>query len=488
MPQPERKPQAGIARGVGSLYLSQLVTIPLSVATNILAGRYLDPADYGAFTTANFLVSALCLISDAGLAAALVRHPGELERRDYASVFSYQALVGILLAAFLLVGAPLLESFFGGGDSMIRMVRLLSIVPLMNALMTIPLVQIERELRYDRLALFGLAWAVLERVILIACIVAGLKGFSYVYSRLFGLFLQVASLLVLSRWSPLRLLVESARQGWQGRAHLIFGFKVQLRATSSTWVSSIIPGLGGKLLGTTEVGLIAWAHNLATMVGQPLPQSFGKVLVGYTGRFGSSPEAIRDFIGRAILVCTVISGTLLAVGGALLPDAIGLLFKPAWKDAVPFFWLSSLIMAQAIVLTIYDSFVMAAGYPMLCVRANVVWGLAAYAICIPLHRLYGTHGFVVGFILATFVPILLLHLKARQHFRIQWVRHFLAPLSLAAAIGLATFKTKGWFVNGIFSLLAYGAVATLAGFALQAALNPAIVDELRTRFRKNSSA
>jgi O-antigen/teichoic acid export membrane protein len=235
------------------------------------------------------------------------------------------------------------------------MIRCLALLPLLQPFVTVPMVRIERDLRYVRLAALSAIWGVAERIVTIVLMVELLRGHSYVFARIGGTALQAVLLFAVARWNPIALIGEVLRKGWAGRAHVRFGLTLQLKTLSDTIIAALIPGLGAKLFHPDLVGLMAWSHNVSFMVGQPLPQSVGRVVVGASHRFKRGGGELSTFSGSALLACTAVVGLALSILAATMPELLLHLFKPRWHGAAPYFAILCVVMAASVLHVFYDA-------------------------------------------------------------------------------------------------------------------------------------
>jgi O-antigen/teichoic acid export membrane protein len=473
-----------LARGITALYLAQLLSIPLGVVTNLVAGQFLQPADYGLFVTANFVATLGLLFTDVSLGTTLIRQPGELGEAEQAGAFSYQLLAGSLLCALLFLAGPLVAGFYGKSPEEARdlalMIRFLALIPPLNAFLLIPMISMERGLRYRQLGMFSALWGVVERLALIALIVGGARGFSYVFSRLTGVALQALLLALLAPWRPGRLVRETLARGWRCGAQLRFGFTLQLKSLSTMLVTSVIPALGGRLFSPSDVGLLSWSHNMATMVGQPLPQQVGRVLIGASHRLSGNAGEWRTFLERALLLCTAVVSILLAVSGATMPEITLYFFRRSWDGAAAFYVVSCGVMALSILFVIYDALLVASGRASVTLVAGWAWGISTWVACGALGAWLGPRGMPWGLLVSTGVPVLWLHLAVRKTTPLALGSNFFLPLAIAAAVAVATFYAKHALVAGRISLVVFDGVAVALGLLAQLAAHPDLPGILRT--------
>jgi O-antigen/teichoic acid export membrane protein len=454
-----------LLRGAGALYLVQLISIPLGIVTNLIAGNFLEPSDYGIFFTANYIVSFICLVSNGGLAIALIREPNEISEKQFADAFFFQFVSALVLGILVaLASGPIVKIFDINVDpsELRRMILLLCAVPVLQAFVTVPLVRMERNTVYGKIAKLSLAWSVLERVALILFIVIGAKEYSYAYARIFGATIQMAILWAGVSWNPLQYLKLVFTKGWTGNRDLSFGMRVQFKSLSNILQTSIIPGAGNRLFDLQTVGLLAWTNNTAYTLGQTLPQAVGRVIVGSSYRLKEKRQEFLTVIEHALSFCSIFCATMLAIISAVISELLTYLFKPEWAGAKELFALACLPMIQAILLIVYDAIVLASGRPLTTALLNWVTGGLAFGLSLAFGYWLGPKGIFIGMAVANLVPIVVFYRLTRIDYPVRLWRTFMVPIIWASAGGAITYQIKPHFIHGLPSLVLFSAAAFFA--------------------------
>lgn len=480
--EPPRISSKSVLRSAGALYLSQVISIPVSIVVNLVAGKFLEPGDYGIFFTSDFLVSFIALFANGGLVLALIREPKAIGVKEYAEVFVYQLVVSIALGALIVTGTGTVARVFeinADVNELRHMLSLMRVVPVLQAFVTVPLVMMERNASYGRIAKISLIWSVLERVALIGFIVSGFHGYSYAYARIFGTALQVLFLARLSPWSPFAYLRYVIAHGWRGWRELSFGAMIQLRSLSNMLQTSVIPGVGNRLFDLPTVGLLAWSNNTAYALGQTLPQSVGRVIVGSSSRMSNDRAGYLKVAEQALSLCTIFCTTLLAVVASLLTELLTYAFKPQWLGAHVLFAWACVPMVQSVLLTVYDALVLARGKAFTTAVLNWATAGATFGLSIVFGKWMGPSGVIVGMIVANFIPMVVFHLITRREFPVRAGHCFFLPAFFGCLGGLASLYLKAFVVHGIVSLVLFAGVMFVSTVGIYLAFHSEDVSGLK---------
>jgi len=125
--------------------------IVLQFATQIVLIRLLGPEHYGIFAIGVIVVGFSGFFADFGIAYGLIQKP-DVSLDDLRFIFTFQALIGILVASSLAVLAYPIAMFFGEMRS-VEVIRWLGMACLFNALAATSLNLLRRRLEYRRIQL-----------------------------------------------------------------------------------------------------------------------------------------------------------------------------------------------------------------------------------------------------------------------------------------------------------------------------------------------
>ena len=160
-------------RGGLSLVGRQALTFAISTLGGIALARLLSPTDFGAYAYILFTQSLGKLLIDGGLTSTLVRQKERPTRADWSSVFSLQLALAVVLAGAIAASTPFLGGAFVDSHGFVA-ANLLSAVSMLIAPATsISFARLERELRFDRLALLTLIQPVVFNVVAPVLALAG---------------------------------------------------------------------------------------------------------------------------------------------------------------------------------------------------------------------------------------------------------------------------------------------------------------------------
>jgi O-antigen/teichoic acid export membrane protein len=176
----ERGSALGVAaaRGVGILVSRTLALQLLTAGVTLVLARLLSPADYGLFALAAAIQAVAQVTSGAGLSAALIRQPEDPSEHQQRAVTGFLFVTGLaffaLTAAAALAGMPALGVH---GDALGVIAATAVAVPI-YALRAVPMVLLERHLRFGRVAIVETAETLAFNAFALGGALAGLGAYS----------------------------------------------------------------------------------------------------------------------------------------------------------------------------------------------------------------------------------------------------------------------------------------------------------------------
>jgi O-antigen/teichoic acid export membrane protein len=166
------------ARGVGILVSRTLLLQLLTAGVTLVLARLLTPADYGLFALAAAVQAVAQVTSGAGLSAALIRQD------DDPSIHQQRAVTGFLFATgiafFALTAAAALVALPAAGvhGDALGVIAVTAIAVPLYALRAVPIVLLERHLRFGRVAIVETAETLAFNAFALAGALAGLGAYS----------------------------------------------------------------------------------------------------------------------------------------------------------------------------------------------------------------------------------------------------------------------------------------------------------------------
>jgi PST family polysaccharide transporter len=297
----------------------------------ILLARYLSPADFGIVAAAMVVSNITQAVTQIGFAKAVVQRPILLDEH-VRSGFLATVLLGAIATALLAFGAPLFAAPFKI-EGLEPVVRLLSVLMLLNSITAVPMALIHRAMQFKTSSLiefgsFLLGYGGIGMLLTLA-------GFG-VWSLAIAEVGHSASRMLLYMFAARPPL--SLRWKWMAIKELFgvgSGYSAgQIGNLVATQVDYFIVG---RMLGATALGLYSRAYQFLLLPAVLIGTATQSVLFPSIASIQDQPERVS----RAYLRATgVIAFTTLPTSGVLMilaPELVHLTLGPRWQEMiVPF--------------------------------------------------------------------------------------------------------------------------------------------------------
>ncbi len=385
-----------IATGVlwqGSLrWIAQV----LAWTATIAVARRLSPADYGIAGTAGLLFGLLALVTDGGLARAIVVMRAR-ESRVVSQVYAAACLTGVALAAVMIAAAYPIAGFYSE-PRIAPVIMLLSVVLLFSGANAVPLAVLQQDLKYRQIAEVEFGKTLVQGLTVLVCALSGLRYWSLAIGLIAG---YVAAFLLLRR--HVRLTLSTPSRETVGP---IAAYASQLAVSSIAWYmySSGDFAVVGRVAGLAALGYYQFAWNVAQLPGEKLANVLQAVVLPFFGSIGEDRAALKHYflILSELLVAVMLP--ILAGFALVSPIAVPLIFGSKWLASIPVMQILVACAAMSTVSLLGQHVLGATGNAIVSVRLHVVALFVMPALFYVGARLDGPFGVAIAWLIAQ--PIL----------------------------------------------------------------------------------
>lgn len=316
------------ARAVMWNYLSFASGKFLVLATTAVLARLLTPQEFGIAAFATVAVNWLGVLKDLGLGGAVIQRRDDTEEAAQTAYVLNLAVSALLTGGTFLV-APVVASFFRE-PLVVPILRVLSFTFLIQALGSIHLVLLRRNLDFRRKLIPDVGQAMIKGIASIAFAVTGFGVWSLVWGTLIGALASSLLAWVVIPWKPrFRMHRRLVRP--------LMRFGMPLLATdieAAIW-SNLDYVIVGRLLGDTALGVYTLAYRLPEMLILSVWRVLGAAIFPFFSSIQQLPDLLRKgFLATIrysqIVVVPLCVGLFITAG-----PAVEVLFGEQWRGAIP---------------------------------------------------------------------------------------------------------------------------------------------------------
>lgn len=369
--------KAQTVRGVGwstvQNWSRQLITF---VVYWVLA-RLLGPESYGLIALAGVFITVLDIFSDVSFGAALEQRK-DLSPEHINAVFWAFLVLGVLLSAIGIAGAPLVATFFDE-PALPPVIRWLSLGFFLQMLCGVQTSLLRRELRIKELTGQTIYSVVAGSAVGVALATQGAGVWALVAQRLVTRVVTVVMLWRLSPWRPQREFSWAHFQDVAG-----FGFSVMGNRILSYLNQRLDQLLIGRFLGTASLGLYFNARRMMTLFVGLLIGNYSQIAMPAFAKLQDDPKRFQAAFSNACRFITLVAFPAFSLLALLGDDLIIFLLGEKWSGSAP---VLQILAMSGIVLAI--QYVNGA--------AIMAWGRADLRLALlAIHGLGNTIGFLIA--------------------------------------------------------------------------------------------
>jgi O-antigen/teichoic acid export membrane protein len=428
----------------------------LSWASTIVVARLLTPFDYGVIGMASLYLNLALLISQAGIADAVIALR-DLTDREISELNTVGLIMSFGLAGVTCALAKPISRFFSS-PPLYEVLLISSAIYLFNAFQIVPKAILQKQLRFKLLASIDTIRAVLQ---ISATVLFAFLGFRY-WSLVIGYITSSASVSLLTycyvrqpfAWPRFRLL----------RRELKFSRQALLSRVAVYAYDNADFGVAGRVLGEAPLGnyTIAWTISSAPV------EKIANLVMAVTPAYFSTLQNDKPQLRRYLLRLTELLSFI------TLPASVGIaisanylvpaLLGPKWHGVIGPLRLLGLFVAVRSVATILPNLLTAIGD-----AGFVMWASLASTVVMPISFFIGSHWGTSGIAAAWAIayPPMMLPLYWRVFKKIEmrvgdyW--RAISPAASASAIMAVAVLVASRMIPGSFRPVVTLALIILVG-------------------------
>jgi O-antigen/teichoic acid export membrane protein len=360
--------QRGI-RGAAWNYGGAGVVIVGQLAYTALTARLISPSEFGAYATAQALLSLVGYFTLSTVGNAIIRHPA-LDRKVVGTGLIMTGTAGVAVAVVVMATAHLWADVWRSPGAA-TLIRLFAPQVVLGALAIVPLSLLRRDLRYRSASLiesssvligFGVGGALALQLRSADALVAG----------------QVATAGVLLALSATAARPQLAVAYSAVHARSLFSFSAQVSLQNlGHYLNNTLPSFAvSRFLGQASLGFFSRATLLVGIPLTFLAQGATKTLYPIYPRFRDNKEECRRMMIDVASVTTTMVWPLFAALAGLAPIVVELLLGAQWAPVASIVAPLCLYATVNFAYSMFASFTEALGYLRQIWLVQACWTVA----------------------------------------------------------------------------------------------------------------
>ncbi len=317
----------------------QVISFTTQVVTQVILAHLLTPREVGVYAVALATASLVSAIQSAGLNQLVVR-AGD-QRGLLETAFTVNAALSLTLAATIW-GAGHLAAAIYGDPSVGEVMTVLAVPPLLGAVQFLPAAILQRDMRFDLIALVTTARVVTTAAVTVLLATRGFGPMSLGWGALAGALVTALLFCVVGR----RHL--SHRLRWrEWRPVAAFGLQMIAIAGITVLSSRLADLVLGRLLGLAALGIYSRASGINAILWENIHAVLGRIFLSDFADRRRNGESLRPVYLRTLDMLTAVLWPAFAGMAVLARPLVRTVYGPNWTaaaDPLSFLAVSSIVL------------------------------------------------------------------------------------------------------------------------------------------------
>ncbi|MFA5771220.1 MAG: oligosaccharide flippase family protein [Thermoplasmata archaeon] len=371
--------------GVMSLILRTGILKIISFIGSIILARLLIPADFGIYAIVSFIVTFFGTFTNAGLGASLIRK-STVTNKELTTAFTTQQILTGTVCIIIIVIAPLFNLIWKTSTTIEWLVRIMVISFFINSLGVVPTIQLERELKYNKLVVSDVLRSVSYTFTSVILAYSGYGVWSFILGAFVSSILGTISLFIISPWH-----ISIGIDKKSLKEMLSFGVVFQAGVVVSLVYTSVTPVLVGVLAGATGLGYVVFAD---ATIQFPLifVYAYQRVTFPTFSYLKDNKETYRKAIEKSIRYASYFLYPLFFIILTTASFFIPIIFGNKWMPALPVIYISLVYLMIYPMIVPSNSMFFVAGKPGIVLSITTAMAIITWAAGIPLILYFGFIG------------------------------------------------------------------------------------------------
>lgn len=301
----------------------------ISFIVSIILARLLMPSDYGTVALVMVFLTILQVFADSGFGVALIQKKNA-DDIDFSSVFYVNIAVGTLLYFIMWLAAPTIASFYGMPD-LVALVRVMSLVLLINSLRNVQQAYVSKHMIFKRFFYATLGGSIVSAAVGISMAYLGFGVWALVAQQLANSAIGTAILWFTVNWRP-KLVCSLDRL----KGLFSFGWKMLSSALLDTGYQQLWQLIIGKLYSPSDLAFFNQGQKFPNLIVTNINASIDSILLPTMASEQDHRERVRDMTRRAIKTSIFIMAPMMMVLAFSSTNVVTLVLTEKWLPCVPF--------------------------------------------------------------------------------------------------------------------------------------------------------
>lgn len=364
----------------------------------IILARILLPEEFGLIGMITIFIAISTTFITSGFGVALIRKK-DCRNDEYSTIFYFNFFVGLVSYFVLFIAAPYVSDFFNESQ-LINILRVFSVVLIIDSLSIIQRTILTKELNFKLQTKISIISSVTSGSIAVYMAYKGYGVWSLVYKQIIGKSINTILLWLWNKWRPLLIFSTSSF-----KSLFAFSYKLLISSLVDTIFRNIYLVVIGKFFSAEQLGFYTRADQFKSLFTENFSSVLGRVLLPVFTQVEGDDEKIKLIFKKVLISTFLISSSALLGLAAISKPLIIVLLGEKWIQSIKYLQLLSIgaILFPLHVLNI--GMLQLKGRSDLYLKIEIVKKLLAIPVIL-IGIYYGITALIIGFIVNSVISFL----------------------------------------------------------------------------------
>lgn len=319
-------------KGLFWSFADVVVNHGLQFVVQIILLQLLLPEHFGIIGMILVFIAISNSIVDSGFSQALIRDQNT-SQADYSTVFYFNLSIALVMYGLLFISSSAISTFYGE-PQLITIIRILSLVLVINSLGIVQRVMLVKNVDFKTIAKINIIAFITSGGITIVLALYGFGVWSLVFNTIAMQLIQTLLLWLFNKWLPsLTFNIQSFKKYFK------FGYKLLLSGLLNTLYNNLFFVIIGRMHTTTQLGYYANAVKLSDTASELLSTTVQRVSYPVLSRIQGEEERLKSGFRKIIKLTAFINFPVMVGLAVVAYPLFNLILGDKWLPSVIYFQL-----------------------------------------------------------------------------------------------------------------------------------------------------
>lgn len=318
-----------VLNGAAWSFATKLFMKLFSFFVTLVLARLLTPSDYGTISLLTIFISIASTFAESGFGRALIQKK-EIKSVDYNTVFYTSLVVSGLVYAILFCSASSIARFYDN-ESLIPLMRVLSVSIIFHAINGVQSAELQRSLRFNELFKITMLSSLGSAIVGIALAFAGRGPWAIVWSQVASGVATTIGYWMFIAWRPaMEFSFASLKATWG------YGWKLTLSGLLDTASRNLSSLFIGKLYTKEDLAFVDKGKSVPYLAMDIVSATFGSVMFPSLAKLQDDLLRFRNAMRKMIRWSTFVVFPVMFGVACCAEQLVLLMFGNQWLPIIPY--------------------------------------------------------------------------------------------------------------------------------------------------------